>query len=525
MEQQIRMNFFGEEISLAAPKDLASLRTMIIKKFFLSQEDVDSLVLVHQQNSEKKQIQTEQDYKTFLELKDKNVINIEINEAKQEQNEKAKEELKQLIEKNASLDKELSTKFTEQKKQITGLNKQILELKKEKNKIIKAVWEEKKKLIEQKKENCLKINQLKKQLNSPPSPKKPQIAHPKKHCKFPQHRVQALRKIGLLTQRLMNQKKFCNGPLRNSLNAIIKNCSTICSSDSSSDEEKNRKLINQTFDIVNKFAQKVKKVKSIKEKKAPVHLNVQCDGCKMFPIVGKRYKCKTCANFDLCEKCYNNKEIKEKHGHEFTLISKPVRYQQIHNHIHNHKFLVPCNKVQYICDGCKMKPIKGIRYHCDTCKDFDFCEKCYEEQKEKHGHTFTKNICEEKNEKKVLVKCPSLKQFAHKKKIMGLKHNKTVGDFRKMAKKDFKKEEEKKIIKKMKDEEEKEEMKPLIEECVHRGIKCQGCGVVPIVGCRFKCIFCDGFDYCEDCEKKFALDHGHPFLMIRNNLMNKDKKN
>lgn len=34
-----------------------------------------------------------------------------------------------------------------------------------------------------------------------------------------------------------------------------------------------------------------------------VHVGVQCDGCQMNPIVGNRYKCTACHNFDLCENC------------------------------------------------------------------------------------------------------------------------------------------------------------------------------------------------------------------------------
>ena len=49
---------------------------------------------------------------------------------------------------------------------------------------------------------------------------------------------------------------------------------------------------------------------------------------------------------------------------------------------------------------------------------------------------------------------------------------------------------------------------------IHSGIKCKGCGKEPIVGIRFKCSFCDDFDYCEICEKKMAEKHGHPFLKI-----------
>eukprot|EP00729_Bicosta_minor_P005081 gene5081-18475_t len=29
------------------------------------------------------------------------------------------------------------------------------------------------------------------------------------------------------------------------------------------------------------------------------------------------------------------------------------------------------------CDGCKVRPITGYRYHCTKCKDHDICEDCY----------------------------------------------------------------------------------------------------------------------------------------------------
>ena len=34
-----------------------------------------------------------------------------------------------------------------------------------------------------------------------------------------------------------------------------------------------------------------------------VHTGITCDNCSMSPIVGKRFKCMTCPDFDLCEKC------------------------------------------------------------------------------------------------------------------------------------------------------------------------------------------------------------------------------
>lgn len=30
-----------------------------------------------------------------------------------------------------------------------------------------------------------------------------------------------------------------------------------------------------------------------------------CDNCDKYPIVGKRYRCLICVNFDICEKCEN----------------------------------------------------------------------------------------------------------------------------------------------------------------------------------------------------------------------------
>ncbi|CAF1002245.1 unnamed protein product [Rotaria sp. Silwood1] len=43
---------------------------------------------------------------------------------------------------------------------------------------------------------------------------------------------------------------------------------------------------------------------------------VRCDGCKMAPLIGRRYVCPTCGNYDLCSAC-------EKKGHEHPLVLQP----------------------------------------------------------------------------------------------------------------------------------------------------------------------------------------------------------
>ena len=52
----------------------------------------------------------------------------------------------------------------------------------------------------------------------------------------------------------------------------------------------------------------------------PTFLGVECDGCHTKPLIGVRYKCLNCENFDLCEKC----EEKGQHSqHVFAKIKSP----------------------------------------------------------------------------------------------------------------------------------------------------------------------------------------------------------
>ena len=50
-----------------------------------------------------------------------------------------------------------------------------------------------------------------------------------------------------------------------------------------------------------------------------VHTRVACDGCDAYPVVGVRYKCSVCKNFDFCEKC----EEKATHPHAFIKLNSP----------------------------------------------------------------------------------------------------------------------------------------------------------------------------------------------------------
>jgi hypothetical protein len=53
------------------------------------------------------------------------------------------------------------------------------------------------------------------------------------------------------------------------------------------------------------------------------HEGVRCDGCQVSPIEGIRYKCKACADYDLCEHCFGNRE--EIHVKHRMFLELPVQ--------------------------------------------------------------------------------------------------------------------------------------------------------------------------------------------------------
>ena len=54
--------------------------------------------------------------------------------------------------------------------------------------------------------------------------------------------------------------------------------------------------------------------------KKVIHPGIICDGCEK-PIIGVRYKCTICNDFNYCEKC--EAKFKEKHGHPMLKINNP----------------------------------------------------------------------------------------------------------------------------------------------------------------------------------------------------------
>lgn len=75
--------------------------------------------------------------------------------------------------------------------------------------------------------------------------------------------------------------------------------------------------------MVTKYEQSLNSNSDINQSAVQIHRNVTCDGCKLYPLTGIRYKCTVCPNYDLCEKCEGTIE----HNHIFLKIKKPSEYQ------------------------------------------------------------------------------------------------------------------------------------------------------------------------------------------------------
>lgn len=197
-----------------------------------------------------------------------------------------------------------------------------------------------------------------------------------------------------------------------------------------------------------------------------IHRFVRCDGCNASPIVGPRFKCNECADYDLCRGCHSNAALVHP-AHTFTTIDKPMMAMRFPAAGRCARTTNDSGEALHLgveCDACGAAPIAGKRFKCNDCADYDLCEKCHVHAAVVHftGHTFT-------TIDKPMMRCcrPQPPQ-----------------------------------------QQQQEQQEPQQAAGVHRNIICDGCGTRDFAGVRYKCSVCPDFDLCEKCEA--SDDKGHP---------------
>ncbi|KAG6548673.1 hypothetical protein Mapa_009827 [Marchantia paleacea] len=98
-----------------------------------------------------------------------------------------------------------------------------------------------------------------------------------------------------------------------------------------------------------------------------IHSGVTCGNCHVTPITGYRYRCDSCPNHDLCEKCFRLGHTQR--GHNFLRIARD-----------SNNFHPPFQVYYIVCDECGTAPIEGRRYHHRWRPNRNLCVDCYTKQ-------------------------------------------------------------------------------------------------------------------------------------------------
>ncbi|KAF8498455.1 hypothetical protein BU17DRAFT_59289 [Hysterangium stoloniferum] len=121
-----------------------------------------------------------------------------------------------------------------------------------------------------------------------------------------------------------------------------------------------------------------------------IHRDVICDKCNE-TVVGARFKCLNCPDFDLCDKCVSLVEHPNYSSFhtiavpDINSISKSTPPEQVATSAESPRRPLPHGARCNLCDS----RIVGARYKCTDCPDFDTCSECFVITAEQHpGHSF-----------------------------------------------------------------------------------------------------------------------------------------
>ncbi|EKM50962.1 uncharacterized protein PHACADRAFT_262870 [Phanerochaete carnosa HHB-10118-sp] len=111
---------------------------------------------------------------------------------------------------------------------------------------------------------------------------------------------------------------------------------------------------------------------------ASAHYGIHCDGCRTNPIVGVRYKCSTCDDFDYCSSCMIMFRGAHNPHHVFKSIEAPGSMDGFGRS-------TSLRSSETTCDGCSRR-IVGPFHKCLDCPSFSYCGPCANSSQKRKLH-------------------------------------------------------------------------------------------------------------------------------------------
>jgi len=98
--------------------------------------------------------------------------------------------------------------------------------------------------------------------------------------------------------------------------------------------EDNKKEMNELNECKKKYTEILIKLNNY------IHIGIKCEKCFEEPIIGYRYKCSVCYNYNLCQKCKEKNTFLEYHSHYFIKIKKECNNIIINDFTNNNNILI-----------------------------------------------------------------------------------------------------------------------------------------------------------------------------------------
>jgi len=309
----IRINFFGEFLTMISPETLSKFKSEIGRSFDMEEKDVEELIMFYRdEEGEKIALNSEVDYKKMIS---KNLHNasgevfLEVSETSRLYMREF--EMSKMTSKMSKEGQNSNSHYTHNS--INAINTMEMPIYKSKIHLSKnssniefssSSFEDSK--IKLREEIMEKERLLKELLEKEREEKEKRERERKEFEKKEQERLAQIyfEKEKERQEREMMEKEQLRESITKTVTEIL-----------NSNIDKIRKqlidtTVAETTDAIGKCFDEEKR-----GSKKTIHYGVRCDGCAMYPITGTRYKCTSCYDYDLCEACED--KIGEDHYHAF----------------------------------------------------------------------------------------------------------------------------------------------------------------------------------------------------------------